>query len=170
MLNYPNKDNLSDESLNLKKLIKEYKPYFGLLMSKLYSLEETTASFSLRMRAHPKSVLGILLTHKVNANLVPSEKLTIYNSGSKLNTLLLNCINKEFNILQLASPNLKRSLHLSWQSLADTEIKERMKVPDLLSSKPKLNDHFRKYSELRITPFELTKYKQEYEQLNNSPR
>lgn len=73
----------------------KYRPYFGLLMSKLYSNNDQLTQPSLKLSSHPHSLLGIIMKKKINSLLPPQERYTIYNSGSKLTLYLLQLIQRE---------------------------------------------------------------------------
>jgi hypothetical protein len=170
-LEYWNKTRSS--CLNLRNLILHYKPYFGLLMSKLYSPGLTIPSSSVRLQAHPQSLLGELLKSKVNKSLPSGQQLTLYNSSSHLTKLLINLHNQENNDLVKFLPSLKKTLKdLSW-SINDTDILTESIKPPKLSTKYIDNptgDYFKKFSEIELTTEELTFYKDKYNALPLRPK
>jgi hypothetical protein len=95
-LNYLNVSKTKE--LNLRNLILEYRPYFGLLMSKLYGSPKNL-KFSKTSRILPSSLLGQLLRKKINKILLRTEKINIFNSNSKMTKLMINLYNKDNNEL-----------------------------------------------------------------------
>lgn len=87
-----------DDVLNLRKLILSYRPYFGLLMSKLYTCPSVplSPSYKTPLSYSPKSLLGILAKFDKRSTRSKKQSInfrttfTIYTCGSKCNALLLN--------------------------------------------------------------------------------
>lgn len=44
----------------------------------------------------------------------------------------------------------------------DQDLSQRLDLPDPLSSKEPINDHFNKYSELKLTTEQLAQYREAY--------
>lgn len=162
-LNYPSIDKI--HTLNLSSLLLQYRPYFGLLMSKLYSPQAKKTN-NYRLSCVPGSLLWTILKSGVNKTLPYSERLNLYNSGSKMNELILNLMHDENHPLLTNVPNLKRTLNYKWPSHNIQILKEELK--DVLPLKDdavkEVDDHFYKFSELNLSNEELLKYKREYEE------
>ena len=99
--------------LNLESLILRYRPYFGLLLSKLYTPKPKPESLKPRTKIAPQSLLGLLYKTKVNKSLIKSERLNLYNSGSKLSRLIINLNNRGHNPILEINPSLKQELNMS---------------------------------------------------------
>lgn len=99
--------------LNLESLILRYRPYFGLLLSKLYTPKPNPESTQPRAKIAPQSILGLLYKTKVNKSLIKSERLNLYNSGSKLSRLLINLNQRAPNPIVEIIPSLKQELNMS---------------------------------------------------------
>jgi len=101
--------------LNLNLLIKNYRPYFGLLMSRLYSGLQPTLNKKLPFEKSFKSnsLLGQINPQKVNKILPPNERLDLYNSGSNMSKLLLNLLNHETNTTLEGNSRLKQKLKIT---------------------------------------------------------
>ena len=164
-LNYRRKSD--DSYLNLETLIKHYKPYFGLLMSKLYNPKEPLRSSKLS-KIKPRSLLGLLYQRKLNPTLPKSERLNLYNSGSKLNKLLLNINSNISDPILDRYPSLRTKILLSWNSIDYDITSEKIPQPEYLTEyKPLPNHYFNKFSELNLSKEKMTKYKEEYLKLKS---
>lgn len=157
------------EDLNLMRLISDYRPYFGLFQSQLYNSSESGNTLKTKLIYHPKSLLGILFKNKINKELPKMERLTIYNCGSKCNSILLNISNISQNseLPYLITKSLKR-YNFSIQSENFTIIKVDIRNP-LNQISNKENSYFTKYSELTLSNKNLQHYKQRYE-LQKNPK
>lgn len=165
ILNYRRTSDGSD--LNLEKLISQYKPYFGLLMSKLYNPKEPLRSFRLS-KIQPRSILGFLYKFKLNPTLPKSERLNLYNSGSKLNKLLLNINSSTSNPILVHLPSLGQKIRLSWRPIDYDIISKQIPLPNYLTEYKSLPNHyFHKFSELNICKEKMEKYKDEYLKLKS---
>lgn len=164
-------ENLSPKGftpLSLNLLINQYKSYFGLFLSKLYGGKKADYNpYTWKQSIERNSALGMALKSGFNKSLSPQSRWTLYNSGSKINKLLLGIIrgDKECRWIDEWAPRLKQSLSPSW-SLTLPDIKD-LEIPNPLppyekSSFPE-NDAFQKYSELIITDEELKEYKRKYD-------
>ena len=164
VLSYWNKSRSSE--LNLQKMILSYRPYFGLLMSKLYSPSELSSPIKAPQSVTPRSLQWELQRSKANKYLAPRERLDLYNTGSKLTKLVLNLMNKETNDLTVLIPNLKRSFRYEWPSL-NVDILQT-KIANPLANEPvRLTDHFIKYSEFRMNTAEEEQYRKDYKQVRS---
>ena len=75
-----------DLRLTLSSLLRQYRPYFGLLMSKLYGQGPPSSPLQPLTR---HSFLWNLRAKRLNRQLVPSERLTLYNTSTKLSQVYL---------------------------------------------------------------------------------
>jgi len=166
-LNYGRSD--SQSRLNLSRLLESYRPYFGLLMSRLYSNPSLSAGPK-TFQYKNNSLLGQINPKKVNKILNPEDRLDLYNSSSKLNQLLMNLLHQESNLYLKGNSKLKSKLkEIIW--INDYSDILKVEVTNVLKTKQtqKLN-HFTKYSELIIPPEELKQLELEYKKtlLKNS--
>jgi len=163
-LNFPSKDGQS--TLNLTSLLSSYKPYFGLLLSKLYS-ENLTSLPSSHLKFSKSSILSELKPYKLNKNLRNRDKLNLYNCSSKMNKLFLELINysNSLETLTLYSRNFERSFKPIWSNIKTDVLKEYISNPLPLKIKPLKgyeSEYFKKYSELKLDRITLTKYQLKY--------
>lgn len=157
--------------LDLCNLLTKYKPYFGLLMSKLYngSSENILEKSTNKLKCHPQSLLGVLKPHNINKHLTKIEKLNLYNSGSKMNEIFLNMVNDKSNDLILLSGNeakLKRELVPKWNNITRTgyEIDHKDLLTCLCWHKQEYSlEYFKKYSEIKLTTKQIREYNTLYQ-------
>lgn len=156
--------------LNLKTLIIQYKKYFGLLVSNLYNprlLAKTKLPFEGIIK--PQSFLWTLKKelkkpkHKSKKNC-----LNLYNSGCKLNELLLKVNSREKIEPQwlTLNPNLERELQQKWNFIENYPTTWNISNPikkDTTSSPNLEDDLYLKYTELKITEEEKYNLRKEYE-------
>lgn len=156
-----------EETLNLELLLKKYKPYFGLILAKLYSTSETSFSQYI-LTSKVNSPLFKLNPQKQNKFLKPLEKWNLYNCSTRMNNIFLGIVNNQKSLLKDLPRNLVRELDPNWKNPPNF-IKEYIKsnIP-----KPNLNlkemekEYFKKYSELKLETSDLVKYHKMYDQLN----
>jgi len=149
--------------LTYSLMVKSFRKYFGLLMSKLYSSKEVEPNFSVNSDAH--SYLWLITKNRPRNKKLRTNHihLDLYNSGSEINRLFLS-VNK-YNHLDdkwnRVCPNLERSLRQNWQltSVAYPSIVSDGLIPNL----PPDYGYFSKYSELTLSPEELSNLKASYE-------
>jgi hypothetical protein len=158
---YPSSNN--SPPLNLSELITNYRPYFGLFLSKLYGGDCPTSSPSFRNQIKGKSPLSYLLP-RINKYLLPLDKFNEYNSGSKLNKLFLSLqfhepISSEY---LLVYPNLKRDLKPQWPFIPSIIPQHSIEDPLHHLAPCSSKDYFKKYSELNLSSATLEKYETLY--------
>lgn len=154
-----------EQCLNLQNLILKYKPYFGLLLSKLYT-GNLPSQPRTRPKIPPNSLLGILHKAQINKYLLSrSDKLNIYNYSCKINELILFKIYKDPHPLLSLVPSLDRKLKLEWPPIERKILKEEVNNP-LNEEKPFNNDLFIKYSALNLSDKKLKWYSTNYAKLN----
>jgi len=149
--------------LTYSLMVKSFRKYFGLLMSKLYSSKEVEPNFSVNSDAH--SYLWLITKNRPRNKKLRTNHihLDLYNSGSEINRLFLS-VNK-YNHLDdkwnRVCPNLERSLRQNWHltSVAYPSIVSDGLIPNL----PPDYGYFSKYSELNLSPEELSNLKASYE-------
>jgi len=152
-------------NLDLMTLIRQYKPYFGLFQSKLYNSSDISNYKFPKLIYKSNSLLGILFKQNINKELPKLERLTLYNSGSKCNSILLNL---EVEINSSLSFNLYKSLKRCKVFLEnDNPQILKVDISNPLKKNNKYNlkedDYFKKYSELNISIEKQQRYKQKYE-------
>ena len=159
-LNYISQSGRAD--FDLLTLIRQYRPYFGLFQSKLYNSRDNLSPRRHKLLYNPKSLLGILFTHKINKELPKIERLTLYNSGSKCNTILLTLdgISSPSEFPSSISKHLKR-----YKFFLNSEKLEIIKVDirNPLQNNNEPNTYFTKYSELTLSKEELQRFTKRYE-------
>lgn len=154
--------------LNLKLLIEHYQPYWGLLLAKLYKSSSSLTRVNIQLKALKQSLLGQIEVKKWNKKLARFEKITLYNSGSKMNKLLLTSIkdNSLNSALSEMNPNLKRIMKLDWpkidQNLWRKSVEDPLICPCWESDYPE-KEYFKKYSEIKLSRRKLESYKEQYE-------
>lgn len=157
--------------LNLKSLLSHYKPYFGLFLSKLYGGLDPLKKVNSQLKYKTSSPLGLVFHSNLNKQLPKEDRLNLYNSGSKITTLLLNVMKDESNPLISLEPQLRRKLKYSWESLNQKAIKERMTKLQLhLKSDFSDKTSFKKYSELQLNSDTLDRYKASYALHKGTPK
>ena len=149
--------------LTLATLIRSYRPYFGLLMSKLYGRELAGRSSP---SLPPHSLLWELRRSKINDYLLPSERLTLYNTSTKLSQVYLNVLTDRGIPPFYLSPILQSKLKVSWTSPSITLTEQYVENP-LSGLHPKEQTEFKKYSELTLSLTEYERYKRAYTKSNN---
>lgn len=156
------------EYLNLTKLLADYKDYFGLLIARLYSNEEKKPEFTPTTPLKKGSILWELkrrLRMKSNRDLAIS--LNVYNSGCKLNELLLRINNSEQIPSEwlILNSNLVREFKVAWKinCLVEQELNS-LKNPLPLKENEELTNlsYFKKYSEIKLDDKELRKFQEDY--------
>jgi len=154
--------------LTYSLLIKDYRKYFGLLMSKLYSDQSITPNPSFAI--DEQSYLWLVTKQKPNNSKLRSHNihLDLYNSGSVMNRLFLS-VNK-YQTLEakwhLVNPNLERSLRQKWDmsSVTYPTLTSDSLIPDL----PPDYGYYSKFTELVLTSAELSNLKRDYERTKRS--
>lgn len=147
--------------LTLSNLLREYRPYFGLLMSKLYghSLEASPVQ---PITIH--SFLWGLRSRGINRHLVPSERLTLYNTSTKLSQVYLYTLTGKGAPPFLLPSSLTSSLKVKWSQPPISLLEQSIPNP-LASDYPDPSSEFKKYSELNLSREELERYKLAYSSL-----
>lgn len=127
-LSYPSKLP-NTPPLNLKLLLRKFKPYFGLILSKLYggqSLDDPAFKLSI----NPQSILGELLKHKINKHLTKFQKFDLYSAGSKINQLFFHQLkvkrtnikereeNSKFQNFELIINKISRKFKPNWSKIS----------------------------------------------------
>lgn len=153
----------SHPSLNYDLLKKLYKPYWGLLLSRLYGNHQLPNPSPRTFKS--TSLWGYLLSQRSPLRLRKEFHLNPYNKGSKLLGYVLTIQQNESLPLSLTStyPNMKRLLKLNWKSANKNLFTQSIPNPLVSSpSKDYKTDYFRKYSEINLSLPQYNKYKQEY--------
>lgn len=120
-----------------------YKPYFGLLMSKLYapSIETKKREQCLLKTCTKGSLLWTILTRKANRYLVKSKTLTIYNSSSKMSELLLQILTGKETTISVDSKIRKKYLNFDWQVSTESILKGKIeKIENPFNPNKKTNN------------------------------
>lgn len=154
--------------LELSNLLAKYKPYFGLVIAKLYSGDKEIVKSNNKLTWKSQSLLNLIKPHKINKSLNKLERLNIYSCGSKSNELFLHMMKNNLKEEEWLLPNIKeikRALEISWPSIK--ELGSKLPHPDNLScdcwnKSDHSEEYFRKYSELDLDKMKLEKYKQDY--------
>ena len=150
-----------DMRLTLSSLLRHYRPYFGLLMSKLYGRGPNTPSVQ---PLTPRSLLWYLKIKRVNRHLIPSERLTLSNTSTKLSQVYLYTLTGKGVPPFLLSSELTSRLKVHWVQPSINLLDQTIPNP-LEGSYPDPSSEFRKYSELRLSPEELERYRLAYSSL-----
>jgi hypothetical protein len=153
----------SGPPLDLPLLVKSYAPYFGMFLSKLYGGTVLPSSQPLKTQLKKRSPLWHIYP-QINKYLLPLDKFNEYNSGSKLNKLLLNLWFDEptSSELLLVYPNLKRDLKPQWPWIDSIIPKHLIEDPLQHLAPCSEKDYFKKYSELNLSSDTLEKYETLY--------
>jgi hypothetical protein len=105
----------TNQVLNLSSLLLSFRPYFGLVLSKLYKNQpgkKLNQFPTLKESCKPRSLLWKIL-HRKKPKL-PYLRFDLYNSGSRMNELFLSIqTGTKASNLQLPYPNLYRDLKVS---------------------------------------------------------
>ena len=134
-------------------------------MSKLYSSEDQRSFKKTKFRGKRNSPLWEILRTRINKGLLYSERITVYNAGSKINEFFLQIVNDEQknNLFYKRVPNLYSKLKPLPFQITKNPLKEEIKDPYQEHETVTPETAFRKYSELEITPAKLEEYKRLYE-------
>lgn len=167
LLNFGN----SQDPLNLLKLLKSYKKYFGLLMSRLYespSLPTPDSPAPFR-----RSIIQPLLSRKSKRLMkIQGIRLDKYNLGSKMNELFLsvNHPNEDLHPLLGIWGNYERELKYLWKLNSKSPWEETLPPYTEQTQYPLGIDKFYKYDELvsTLAPEQLLKSKSDYSNLPSS--
>ena len=154
--------------ITLSHMRNSWKPYFGLIIAKLYGGPMKTSKKSRWIgKIKRASMLGELLKHGLNKSLPKLSKWNEHNSGSKCNKLLLGLIKGETHSkwIRELEPNLERKFKLKWK------LKPQKLITELKCPLPKApyqfhpeNDYFSKFSELNIKEERLNQLKLLYQE------
>jgi len=161
LLNF--RKSLTSLPLTYSLMVKNFRKYFGLLMSKLYSSKEVEPNFSFNSDAH--SYLWLITRNRPGNKTLRTNhiKLDLFNSGSEINRLFLS-VNKYNHLAEnwtRACPNLERSLRQKWTLSSVTY--PSLVTDGLIPNLPPNYGYYSKYSELTLSPEELSKLKASYE-------
>jgi len=158
---------LGNKSLTLPEMLTHYRPYFGLLMAKLYGGETTETN--LKLKSKKGSYLRLVQSSHVNKVLATEERFDLYNCGSKFNNLFLKLVTKSNSpdLTLITCPELKRSLKVNWtyceKDHLTTELAEPFEQSKINSTDP-ASEYFKKFGELKLSKTKLQEYKTSYEE------
>jgi hypothetical protein len=149
------------DQLDLPRMIENYKPYFGLILAKLYKWTKPPLT-SNKLKYNKESLLGKFNLREFNKGKKKEEKINLYNCGSKITEFYFKIINNRIDIKE------KRELRPKWLSI---NISPNFNINLVLSTQSNLNqeyekEYFKKYSELKLTQEQLDKYKERYSKEN----
>jgi len=151
--------------ISFEDLIQKYRPYFGLLMNKMYNAKPSSSQ-NPHLTYQPKSLIQYLKPRSAeNKRIEKTEKWTIYNSGSKVNQIILTelCPSNTYN--EPLTSQQKRVMNFPWKIASPLpEIDNPLTCNCWTHANPELSN-FKKYSELDLTNEQLVKYQKEYEKL-----
>lgn len=146
------------DRLTLSTLLSTYRPYFGLLQSKLYSPLSDLSTFSSSKALTPKIkstlwTLNVKKQNKLETDLF--SRWNLYNYGYRCNHLLLENLMNQTLSLKWTPPNFKRNIKLKWivpqinpcRTFIPNPILEPTQVESELEK-----EYFKKFSELKLTP------------------
>ena len=151
--------------LTLTTLIRSYRPYFGLLMSKLYGKGPLRPP---RASTTPQSFLWELKRYRLNDRLLSSERINLYNTSTKLSQAYLNILTNRGIPPFYLPPSLQKKLKVTWVAPTITLTEQRVTNP-LSGLYPSPQSEFRKYSEITLTKEELDRYRKEYTEVTMEP-
>jgi hypothetical protein len=164
-LNIPHKTN--KRNLDLENLIENYKKYFGLIISKLYSSKPDPTPFLANPPNRSTLYKTIMRELYKKKNKEYKKEINKYNLGCKLNELIFHLFKTGYPLLTLQKvyPNY-RVLETFWEvkplDLITKEIPNPLKGDEEISE----DDYFLKFSELKIAPKTLKILHDEYLVLN----
>ena len=156
--------------MTLEKLKRNWRKYFGLILSKLYGGQPNKPdTFKWKDKVSRKSLLGTLLRRGLNKSLSKSLRWTEYNSGSRCNKLLLGSLRGDHESRWVTEFGL--DLERGFLSILRNKKGYRLLYP--LTVNPITNPdrglpedtYFRKISEIRLSPSKYEYYKMKYEAL-----
>jgi hypothetical protein len=78
-------------------MIENYKPYFGLILAKLYEGTKPPLS-SNKLKYNKESFLGIFNLREFNKGKKKEDKITLYNCGSKITEFYFQIINNRIDM------------------------------------------------------------------------
>jgi len=162
----------STDPLNLLKLLKSYKKYFGLLMSRLYESPSLPKPDSLP--SSRKSIIIPILSRRSQRRLkIQGIRIDKYNLGIKMNELFLsiNHPNEELHPLLGICGNYERELKYVWKVFSKNPWEQTLPPYTEETQYPLGIDKFYKYEEVKatLTPELLSKSLTEYSKLPSSP-
>jgi len=143
--------------MDLERMLLEYKPYFGLLLAKLYNNNKSPSSQNKLLDSKPGSLLWKVNPHKQNKNLSKSERFTLYNAGSKMNWLFLSLIspgNPDSEPLLWINSQLEREATPPWKEISRFAPNMNHKdyyICDCWNKADQSVEYFKKYSEIKLT-------------------
>ena len=167
ILAYGNKK--TNEKLDYRRLISQYRKYFGLILANLYASPVTKSSETSIAPNPPKFTIikRVKKYLKKKPRLTPEFRLNEYNSGSKLSELLLQVNRTDPH--EVLHPNyyiihrkIAGGLNLPWKTISVDPSQIDVKDP-LLGRKDSELDYFHKYSELKLNEEQLLELKSLYE-------
>jgi Reverse transcriptase (RNA-dependent DNA polymerase) len=167
----------SVRQLNIDLLLSKYEKYFGLIQSKLYCNLNKLYTIKTYPESKKKSILSkIQYSLKGDNNFNKKQfvqKIDIFNASSIISELFLQCQTKTSLAMnwKIVRPNLERELTIPWIRIDNNPFNSSIKnpLPPLSNIERERLDKFHKYSELNLTPTEINKYKQLYEQTKEPP-
>ena len=166
LLEYAHNAGLSPLDLDL--MLTSYKPYWGVLLSKLYNPLEK-CGYTYKFVYKPNSLLGYMKPHQANKTLPPLDRFTIYNSGSKSLTILIGLLTKSKPHSYSLPPSLKRKFSFDWNDsdidITTYKVDNPLNTPTASGEVP--TDYFIKYSELKLSKSEFAKLQANYKRRMN---
>jgi len=166
-LKIPSTDS-SQADLDLNEMLTNYRPYFGLIQSKLYLGEynsSTSTKKSLRATLKPGS---ILYEFSRSTKYFKSLSINLHNGGERMSSLIYALIKEDPESYKyiVRYPSLTKRLKPRWRPKPLDILKEEIKNPlNATKSYNPLNwesDYFTKYSELNLTPEMIHELRKEY--------
>lgn len=167
-------DSRSDQSkLNLVKLLKEYRNYFGLIMAQLYNAGPSSTTSTRLMRSLKTNSLlwhCLIKQRSLQQNKL-GLKLDLYNSGGKLIEAFqrVNTSQELSPKWHTLNPNIERLLKVEWPCPPASAKPSHVIYPFWEKNLYEGYDYFNKYSELNLTGEELARYQQMYEAQKERP-
>lgn len=157
--------------LELENLLAKYKPYFGLILAKLYSNNQSLKEPpSTKLHWKSESLLNEMKPHKFNKSLRKQERLNLFSIGSKANELFLKTVYdnlKEEDLPHLTIKKIKRALAINWPHIPTLGSQIPHRDPytcHCWNASDPSKEYFKKYSELTLSKAELQNYQEAYKQ------
>jgi len=162
-------------SIEFSHLLSDYRKYFGFFLSKLYGGKASLYKpHTWKHDIKRYSPLGqLLFKHQINSTLGKLEQWTVYNSGSKMNKLLLGLISGESEAkwFKRLDKGLYKQLYLNWKIPLD--VLENLRITNPL---PPYQDHpfpenesFNKLADLQLSEERIKEYSMMYEKMQKLP-
>jgi len=154
--------------LDYDQLIRKYKPYFGLLMSKLYNGNQVIPHQDQRLKSKTGSLLWKINPKKLNRTLLKEDRINLYNASSKMNYLFLTISSKTqiFNKSQSwINSKIERELTLDWEPISHCitklSIKDSLTCP-CWDKEDQSKEYFKKFGELKLSQEQKHNYRKLY--------